>query len=53
VLVLNGDATDLKILQEEGIHAMDGVIVVTADAMLRYFRRGQMLSMSPPPAQRR
>ena len=94
VLVLNGDATDLKVLQEEGIGSMDGVIVVTdddgtnliaallakthgarevitlvkrpdlvslvaalgidaaisprlitADAMLRYLRRGQVLSM--------
>lgn len=94
VLVLNGDATDLKVLQEEGIRDMDGVIVVTdddgtnliaallakthgahevialikrpelvslvaalgidaainprlitADAMLRYLRRGQVLSM--------
>jgi trk system potassium uptake protein TrkA len=93
-LVLNGDATDLKVLQEEGIRNMDGVIVVTdddgtnliaallakthgahevitlvkrpdlislvsalgidaaisprlvtADAMLRYLRRGQVLSM--------
>jgi trk system potassium uptake protein TrkA len=93
-LVLNGDATDLKVLQEEGIGDMDGVIVVTdddgtnliaallakthgahevitlikrpdlvslvsalgidaaisprlitADAMLRYLRRGQVLSM--------
>jgi trk system potassium uptake protein TrkA len=93
-LVLNGDATDLRVLQEEGIRDMDGVIVVTdddgtnliaallakthgahevitlvkrpdlvslvsalgidaaisprlitADAMLRYLRRGQVLSM--------
>jgi trk system potassium uptake protein len=94
VRVLNGDATDLKVLQEEGIGNMDGVIVVTdddgtnliaallakthgarevialvkrpelvslvtalgidaaisprlitADAILRYLRRGQVLSM--------